>query len=254
MSFPLSRSEAVAIVPNLEVSTTDNSVSATTLDTVIADETTKVKNIANSHGYSYASPTNHQIDLFSFLSQFPIWRNVIKKRIGNNDPALYFKINNILKNIENFFIQSFQYGEFNASWKSKTEIPSVQLCTELEASYEITSFKLTPFGTAFNVASKPMFESVTIYVKQWSAILYSYANQQGLTTPTDLSTIPSELRKFYKKISILGTSIFIFLIHLPSFGGSNAKDYLVTVDEIWAEVQTELELFKTNQKTYLKNA
>lgn len=236
MSFPLTTLEAVSIIPGLDISTTDLSVNTANITNIINAESDIIRGLAFDKGYNYTTPTTHQSEILALVSQFPIWRNIIMKRVGNCDPSGFLEFLDFIDFMGFEIATNFTNKHFDSSWLASASIPSVQLATELESASLVPSFTL-------DITSKPNIVTITNFTKQFSAMVYSFAYTLGLSTPSDLSLIPVKVRSFYQEVVSYATGSLILAIHSASFG-EQAKVMIKYAKKLWLEVSAKLILFR----------
>lgn len=246
MTYPLTTTEVLAIVPGLTVSTTDNSVASTTLTQLISDKTDEVLNIAFPRGYLDSSLTDHQKDLLSLIAQVRIWKDVATRRISNSDTRIYESYLKFIDILETYLNKALKCLYFNKSWKSNTfSIPSVQIASDTDCCLQ---FNLpTPSSS-----TKPTNTIINLWSTQWSAVVYSYvATLKNFPIESDINDLPTKVLNFYTDIVAMIVGSIVVLVHSSEFenvAGSHKYAFYLLDDGL-----KKLELLRKNQAIYILN-
>ena len=244
MIFPITISEAIVILPGLEVSTVDSSALNTSFQTCVDDANSKTQTAGETRGCDFTNLTDHQVALFSLIAQFRAFCDVVKKRGFASDPENWEGLLGFVETVRDWLEFSLKVGHFDKSWLHKTDIPLLQLASAEQSVELVSSFKL-----ASN--SKPTEVKVNDFAKQFSALVYSVAIVQGcFPIPDVLDDIPEKIRNFYITLVQGFTGSLITAIRGSSYK-SQSKFLYKYAKKLFEDTKKELIKLQTGQYTNL---
>lgn len=248
MTYPISRSEAIAIVSGLEVSITDKSVDATALDSLINTKTNEVIEIFYPTRYktvNYTIPNSHQADIINLCSQVKIWQEIIGRKVSNVNESQYTYLLKFINIIDLYINKALKCNYF---WKSfqNNNLSQVQLATN-----DVCAF-LLPSGKSPSSSTKPIDTIVTIWAKQWSSVIYSYAKSLGnFTTPSDINDLSTSVADYYSRCCSRLVAALIGLVRVSQ--EENPKSIYLYSKQLWDDGLKLLEDLRLNKVLFTPN-
>lgn len=245
--FPITISDAIIILPGLEVSTTDSSALSDSFQTSVDDANTKTQQTGETRGCDFNSLTDHQIALFSLIAEFRVFCDVVKKRGFASDPENWEGFLGFVETVRDWLEFSLKVGHLDKSWLRKSNeisIPLLQLATAEQSIELVSSFKLV-------ANSKPTEIKVNDFAKQFSALVYSVASKQGcFPIPDDLDDIPTTIKNFYVTLVQGFTGSLITAIRGSSHK-AQSKFHYKYAKKLFEDTKKELIKLQTGQYTSL---
>lgn len=214
MAYPIDTTEALAILPGVPVSTTDNSVGNTSLTELINSKTEQVQEVLYPRRYknnNYQSPTNHQKDIINICTQAKVWSEIVGRRLANVNESNYAFMIKFLSTLDLYLSKALFNGYFYASFRTD-RLAQVQLATALECSYNVPSMA-TPSSS-----TKPTLDIVNVWCKQWSSVVYSYAKPLGnFATPSNINDLPAKVATYYNDCVSMLVGSLIAIVHSTEY-------------------------------------
>lgn len=246
MAYPISTTEALAIVPNLIVSTTDTSVDNTSLTDLILSKTQQVQEVVYPRRYknnNYSSPTDHQKDIINLCSQVKIWNEIIGRRLTNVSENNYLYLNKFLSTLDSYLSKALFCNYFYSSFKTD-KLAQVQLATALECSYNSPSCPTPSTNT------KPSSTTIDIWCKQWSSVVYSYAKQLGnFVTPSNINDLPSKVANYYADCVSMIVGSLITIVRSTEY--QDPKAMYQNATKLWLDGLQLIENLRLNKVLFI---
>ena len=244
LTFPITTSGAIVVLPGLEISTTDPSAFDDTVLTIVDDANNKIKTFAEIRGCSFSSLTDHQSALFGLIAQLKAFVSIVENRGFASDYKSYVELLNFVTEWSEWLEFGLRVGHFDQSWLNETQIPLVQLGTEIECVQKVASFKVSS-------NSKPSETTVQYFAQGVSAIIYSVASRQGcFPIPSNLNDIPTKVKNFYLKLLQGFVGSLVAAIRGSTYT-DNSDSHYKYAKRLFVEAQKEFRKFQSGVYTSL---
>lgn len=244
LTFPITTSDAIVVLPGLEISTTDPSVFNDAVLSIVDDANNKIKTFAESRGCSFNSLTDHQSALFGLIAQLKAFVPIVENRGFASDYKSYVELLNFITEWAEWLEFSLRVGHFDESWLSANQIPLVQLATEIESVQKVSSFKVS-------ISSKPNETTIKHFTQGVSAVIYSVASKQGcFPIPSDLDDIPAKVKNFYLKLLQGFVGSLVAAIRGSTYT-DNSDSHYKYAKRLFVETQKEFRKFQSGVYTNL---
>lgn len=212
-------------VPGLTINSSAD-VTTAAIQAEIDIDAQRINSYAALQGFSVSSPIQHQLDLLAALNlEGPAARIMIRR--GGLIAPEYTRYANTIRKLGDYLNLLFEHGDLFKSWSSTTEIPSVELASVAECQVYAPSFTAT-------TSTIPKSTTIQFWIKNISAVIYSIASVLGDSTPSDPTTLSTDVKNRYKNIvlPIVGSKVNRVILARnqdnPATLNTEANDLLLT--------------------------